>query len=65
MPTKLKRKSFFVDESALRRAKKALGVKTGAEVIRLSVERIAEMAEFWKFMKKSRHALKPGSIQRS
>ena len=31
---KLKRKSHFVDERALSRAKKALGVKTEAEVIR-------------------------------
>jgi len=51
--TKLKRKSYFVDEGALSRAKKALGVKTEAEVIRLSVERVAEMEEFWQFMKKN------------
>ena len=61
---KLKRKSFFVDESSLHRAKKALGVKTNAEVIRMSVERIAEMEKFWEFMGKSRHALKPGSLER-
>ena len=65
MRAKLKRKSFFVDESTLRRAKKALGVKTAAEVIRLSVERMAEMGEFWEFMKKSRRILKLGSLQRS
>jgi hypothetical protein len=59
----LKRKSFFVDERALRRAKKALGVVTDAEVVRVAVERIAEMEEFWEFMKKSRRTLKPGSIQ--
>jgi hypothetical protein len=59
---KLKRKSYFVDERALNRAKKALGVETEAEVIRLSVERIAEMEEFWKFMSKTRRSLKPGSI---
>ncbi|MBI2999604.1 MAG: hypothetical protein HYY46_14315 [Deltaproteobacteria bacterium] len=62
--TKLKRKSFFVDETALHRAKKALGVRTNAEVIRLSVERIAEMEEFWEFMKKSRRTLHPGSLER-
>ena len=50
---KLKRKSYFVDGRALNRAKKAFGVKTEAEVIRLSVERVAEMEEFWEFMKKS------------
>ena len=59
---KLKRKSYFVDERALNRAKKALGVETEAEVIRLSVERIAEMEEFWEFMRKTRRSLKPGSI---
>jgi hypothetical protein len=47
----LKRKYYLVDERALSQAKKALGVKTEAEVIRLSVERVAEMEEFWEFMK--------------
>lgn len=59
----LKRKSFFVDQHALRRAKKVLGVATEAEVVRLSVERIAEMEEFWQFMKTSRRVLKPGSVK--
>ena len=60
---KLKRKSFFVDELALQRAKKALGAKTEAEVIRLSVERIAEMEAFWQFMHRSQRALSPGCIE--
>ncbi|MBI3029700.1 MAG: hypothetical protein HYY64_09335 [Candidatus Rokubacteria bacterium] len=59
----LKRKSFFVNERALRRAKKALGVATDAEAVRLSVERIAEMEKFWHFMKSSRRSLKPGSLR--
>jgi hypothetical protein len=59
---KFKRKSYFVDERALDRAKKALGVKTEAEAIRLSVERVAEMEEFWEFMKKTRCSLTPGSV---
>lgn len=59
----LKRRSFFVDDRTLRQAKKALGVKTDAEVIRLSVERIAEMEEFWQFMQKSRRTLPPGSVE--
>jgi len=65
MPSKakLKRKSFFVDERALKRAKKALGLKTDADVVRVSVERIGEMEAFWRFMKKSRRSLKPGSIE--
>jgi hypothetical protein len=63
MGTKLKRKAVLVDESVLRQAKKALGVKTDAEAIRMSVERIVEMEAFWKFMEKSRHTLKPGSLE--
>jgi hypothetical protein len=60
----LKRKSFFVDERALRRAKKILGVDTDAEAIRRSVERVLEMEEFWKFMRATRGALPPGSIEK-
>ena len=63
MGTKLKRKSFFVDERVLHQAKKVLGVKTDAEAIRLAVERIVEMEAFWKFMEKSQHTLKPGSLE--
>ena len=59
----LTRKSFFVDERALRRAKRLLGVTTDAEVVRVSVDRIAEMEKFWRFMKKSRGSLRPGSIR--
>lgn len=59
---KLKRRSFFINEQTLRQAKKALGVKTDAEAIRLSVERITEMEAFWKFMQRSRQKLKPGSF---
>jgi hypothetical protein len=65
MGAKLKRRSFFVDESALHRAKKALGVKSDAEVVRISVGRISEMEEFWEFMKKSRRTLKPGGLETS
>jgi hypothetical protein len=52
-----------VDDRTLRQAKKVLGVKTDAEVIRLSVERVAEMEEWWQFMQKSRRALQPGSVE--
>jgi hypothetical protein len=63
--SKLKRKSYFVDEPALSLAKKVLGVKTEAEVIRLSVERVTEMEEFWKFMKKTRRSVKPGTVEKT
>jgi hypothetical protein len=59
---KLKRKSYFVDERTIRRAQKALGVKTEAEVIRAAVERVAEMEEFWNFMNKSKGSAKPKSF---
>ena len=61
--TTLKRKAFFVDEEAVRRARKALGTATDAEAIRTSLERIAEMEDFWRFMKRTRRSLKPGSIE--
>ncbi len=63
--TSLKRKSFFIEERVLARAKKALGVPTDAEVVRLSLARVAEMDEFWRFMKQTRRTLTPGSIKRT
>ncbi|OLE38095.1 MAG: hypothetical protein AUG00_06420 [Candidatus Rokubacteria bacterium 13_1_20CM_2_70_7] len=59
----LKRKSFFVNEGSLQRARKLLGVGTDAEAVRLSVDRVAEMEAFWRFMRKSRRSLKPGSFR--
>jgi len=66
MPTAagLKRKSFFVDTRALRRARKALGVATEAEAVRRAIERVAEMEAFWRFMTRTRGRLKPGSFRR-
>lgn len=61
--TRYTRKSFFVDEKAIRRARKALGVGTDAEAVRLSVERVVEMEEFWRFMAGTRGRLKRGSIE--
>jgi hypothetical protein len=61
--TALTRKSFFVDERTLRRAKRALGVATDAGVVRASVERIVEMEAFWQFMKRTRRTLEPGSLR--
>jgi hypothetical protein len=66
MPMKkrsLKRRAFFVDERSLRRAKKALGLATDAEVVREALDRVAEMEEFWKFMKETRDTLEPGSVE--
>jgi hypothetical protein len=59
----LKRKAFFVDERSLRRAKKVLGLATDAEVVREAIDRVAEMEEFWKFMKETRGVVEPGSLE--
>ena len=59
----LKRRAFFVDERTLRRAKKALGLASDAEVVRQAIERVAEMEEFWNFMKETRNILEPGTIE--
>lgn len=60
---RLRRRAFFVDDRALRRAKRALGAATDAEVVRLSVERVAEMEDFWRFMRRSRRTFRPGSLR--
>jgi len=59
----LKRRAFFVDERSLRRARKALGLSTDAEVVREAIDRVAEMEEFWEFMKESRGILEPESME--
>ena len=60
--TTLIRKSFYIDENTLRRAKRVLRVRTDAEAIRLSLERVTEMEKFWQFMTKTRGILKRGSF---
>jgi hypothetical protein len=59
----LKRRAFFVDERTLRRARKALGVRSDAEAVRVSLERVADMETFWRFMRHSRRRLDRGSIR--
>jgi hypothetical protein len=59
----LKRRAFFVDERALRAARKAFGASSDAETIRLSIERVAEMEQFWYFMRDTRKAMSPGSFE--
>jgi hypothetical protein len=50
---KLVRRSFFVDERELQRAKKVLGATSDAEAVRLSLEHVAEMAAFWALLDKT------------
>jgi hypothetical protein len=59
---RLKRTSLFIDPSALARARRALGATSDAEAVRLSIERVAEMERFWRFMGKSRGSLRAGSF---
>jgi hypothetical protein len=56
------RRSFFVDDRAIRRARTVLKTDTDAETIRLAVERVLQMEAFWRFMTKSRGRLSPGSV---
>lgn len=58
----LKRKAFFIDERSLRRARRALGVGTDADAVRASLEWVTEMQEFWRFMRRTRGKLRPGSV---
>jgi len=59
----LKRKSFFVDEHAVQRARRVLGAASDAEAIRMSVDRVAEIEAFWRFMQRTRRGVKPRSIE--
>ncbi|MGH7419318.1 MAG: YrhB domain-containing protein [Candidatus Rokuibacteriota bacterium] len=52
-----------MNEKAVRRAKRLLGAATEAEVVRLAVERVSEMEEFWRFMCRSRGTLRRGSLR--
>ncbi|HLB02031.1 MAG TPA: hypothetical protein VJM77_02725 [Nitrospiria bacterium] len=58
------RKAFFVEPHMIKRAKRLLGLRTDAEVIRESIERVVEMEEFWRFMDKTKGSLKPESFSR-
>src|SRR3989442_8856819 len=60
----LTRKAFFVDEGAVRRARRTLGVASDGEAVRLALDRVNEGDRFWTFMARSGGRLKPGSIRR-
>jgi hypothetical protein len=63
MMASLKRKSFFIDEMMLKRAKRALGVRSDAEAVRRSLESVAEIERFWRWLDGTRRSLPPGSIE--
>ena len=60
----LQRRSFFIDTQALARAKRLLRAPSDAQTIRESLERVAEMERFARFLNDSRGKLPPGSIER-
>jgi hypothetical protein len=62
MKGKLKRKSFFVDEGELRRAREELGATTDAETIRAALREVARMRSLWRFMQRSGGSLPKGSF---
>jgi hypothetical protein len=62
MKTKLKRKSFFIDEAELREARLALGAATDSETIRVALRELARMKVLWRFMDRSGGTLPPGSF---
>ena len=63
-PIRKVRKGFYVEPQLIKRAKRLLGLRTEAEVVRVSVRRVVEMEEFWRLMDKTAGILKPGSFQR-
>ncbi len=62
MATKLKRKSFFIDERELEAARRALGVETDAETVRAALREITRMKALARFMDKTRGSLPSGSF---
>jgi hypothetical protein len=62
MPT-LKRKSFYVDERTLRKARKALRAPTDADAVRRALEWAAQMETFWDFMDRTRGRIRRGSFE--
>jgi hypothetical protein len=62
-PGSLKRKTFYVNDEILKKARKALGVSTASEAIRASLKQVVDMEEFWRFMKRSRKSIPRGSFQ--
>jgi hypothetical protein len=59
----LKRKSYFVDESVVQRAKKLIRAETDSDTIRTALDRLVEQEELWKFMEETGGKLPPGSIE--
>ena len=62
MKSRLKRKSFFIDERELDAARRALGVETDAEAVRAALREVARMKALARFMTRTQSSLPPGSF---
>jgi Arc/MetJ family transcription regulator len=62
MKVTLKRKSFFIDERELGEARRALGVGTDAETVRVALREVARMRTLARFMNRTSGSLTPGSF---
>ncbi|HZL17071.1 MAG TPA: hypothetical protein VFG23_04930 [Polyangia bacterium] len=65
MKARLKRKSFFIDERELGEARKALGVGTEAETIRVALREVTRMKILSRFMDRTGGSLPRGSFSPS
>jgi hypothetical protein len=61
----LVRRAFFVEPRALQRARRVLGAKTDAEVVRRSIDHVLESDAWWRFMRRSKGRLPRGTFRRS
>jgi len=62
MKARLKRKSFFVDETDLKRLRHELGAATDAEAVREAIREVGRMRSLWRFMQRSGGSLPKGSF---
>jgi len=58
----LKRRAFFVDDRAVKRLRRSLGVKSDSEAVRLAIDFADDMKRFWNFMDRTRGTLEPESF---
>jgi hypothetical protein len=63
MSAALKRRSYFVDDKAVQRAKRILGAASDADVVRIAIERVIEMERFREFVEKTKGSLPRGSFR--
>ena len=65
MKSRLKRKSFFIDERELDEARRALGAETDAGAVRAALREVTRMKAIARFMARTRGSLPPGSFSSS